>query len=320
MQTGGIRTFLEPITLLDGRSFDAETVKAPLALATGEIIGLVGIARDITQRIRHEEELIQARTAAEAANRAKGMFLATMSHELRTPLNAILGLTEMLREGIMGDVTPGQQRSLATIDESGRHLLSVITDILDLTQIEAQRMELTVARVSVEELCRACLSLVRERAQGKRIGVSLTLRQPPEAVHTDPRRLKQILINLLKNAVKFTPAGGSIGLELFGDEAQREVGFTVWDTGIGIAPDDLEKLFNPFVQVDSRLARQYEGSGLGLTLVARLTELLGGEVTVASEPEKGSRFTVRLPWGEPEPVPRAEEHSSEFSSSPGGEP
>ncbi len=300
LATGTVQTFLETVTLLDGRTLQAESVKAPLTLPTGEIIGLVGVARDISQRLHHEEELIQARTAAEAANRAKSMFLATMSHELRTPLNAILGLSEMLQEGIMGGVTAGQQRSLATIEESGRHLLAIISDILDLTQIEADRMELTMTRIPVEDICRSTLSQVREEAQEKRVSVSLTLLQPPVAVETDPRRLKQVLLNLLRNAVKFTPEGGSVGVEAFGDVARRRFGFTVWDTGIGIAPDDLKKLFRPFVQVDNRLARQYEGSGLGLALVGRLAELLGGEVAVTSEPGKGSRFTVTFPWGEEE--------------------
>jgi PAS domain S-box-containing protein len=313
LETGMIRTFLEPLRLLDGRSFQSETVKAPLVLTTGEIIGLVGITRDITRRLRHEQGLVQARIAAEAANRAKSMFLATMSHELRTPLNAILGLSEMLQEGIMGGVTPEQRRSLATIEESGRHLLAVITDILDLTQIESDRLELEIASVQVEELCHACLHSVREQALKKRIALSLSLRQAPEKMLTDPRRLKQILGNLMGNAVKFTPEGGNIGLEICGDDAARRVGFTVWDTGIGIDPDNLKKLFSPFVQVDSRLSRLYEGSGLGLTLAARLTELLGGEVAVESEPGKGSRFTVTFPCGEPD-APQIPQQCSESSS------
>ena len=295
LNSGTMLNFQDSVTLPDGSHFEAETVKAPLALPTGEVIGLVGITRDITERYRHEQELIQARAAAETASRAKSMFLATMSHELRTPLNAILGLSEMLREGIMGDLTPGQQKSLATIEESGRHLLGIITDILDLTNIEADRMELAITSVSVADICRASLLVVEEEAQRKLIDVSLTLRQAPELMSTDPRRFKQILLNLLGNAVKFTPKGGKIGLEVVGDEARRRVRLTVWDTGIGIAHADLEKLFHPFVQVDDRLSRHYEGTGIGLALVARLTELLGGKVTVESEPEKGSRFTVILP-------------------------
>ena len=251
------------------------------------------------------EELEQANRAlelnrdrAEASNRAKSMFLAVMSHELRTPLNAILGLSEMLREGIMGNLETEQKNALATIEESGRHLLAVITDILDLSKIEADRLELEIVPVDLEEVCRAALRFVKETAFKKKIPLTFTVRQAPEIVQTDQRRLKQILVNLLSNAVKFTPEGGAISLEVTGDEALREVRFTVLDTGIGISPDNLEKLFQPFVQVDDSLNRRFEGTGLGLTLVARLTALLGGKVSVASTPGEGSRFTVILPLPE----------------------
>ena len=159
-------------------------------------------------------------------------------------------------------------------------------------------MELVIVPVPVDGLCQSCLLFARKKAQRKRITVSLTLLQVPPLMQTDQRRLKQILLNLLGNAVKFTPEGKSIGLEVVGDAALRQVRFTVWDTGIGIEPGDREKLFHPFVQVDSRLSRQYEGTGLGLALVARLVGLMGGEVAVESEPGEGSRFTVTLPWGE----------------------
>ena len=240
-------------------------------------------------------ELELRRDQAESANRAKSMFLAIMSHELRTPLNSILGLSEILLEGIMGDLNEKQLQGITTIEESGRHLLELITDILDLSKIEADMMDLDLSQVNLEELCRTALRFVRESAQKKRISVTFTLSPAPESIRTDQRRLKQILINLLGNAVKFTPNGGAIGLEVAGDEERGEIRFTVWDTGIGIAPEDLKKLFKPFVQVDSSLARRNEGTGLGLTLVARLTEILGGAVAVDSEAGTGSRFTVILP-------------------------
>lgn len=295
LKTRAIRKFNESVILLDGRSFPTETVKAPLILPTGEIVGLVGVARDITDRVRHEQELILARTAAEAANLAKSQFLAAMSHELRTPLNAILGLSEIMQEGILGLVTPEQHKALATIEESGRHLLELITDILDIARIEAGRIDLEYTQVALDEICSASLRIVKVASLKKQITATFTLNQAPDIIWTDQRRLKQILINLLSNAVKFTPDGGSIGLEVAGDESQGEIRFTVWDTGIGIASDDHEKLFKPFVQVDSSLARRYEGTGLGLALVAGLSKTLGGTVAVTSEPGTGSRFTVTLP-------------------------
>ncbi len=267
-------------------------------LAAARVQQESALCLELTHRKQQEEELSRVRDEAQVANRVKSMFLAVMSHELRTPLNTILGLSEMLQEGIMGGITGEQRNSLATIQESGQHLLTVVNEILDLTQIEADRMELVIVPVPVDGLCQSCLLFARKKAQRKRITVSLTLLQVPPLMQTDQRRLKQILLNLLGNAVKFTPEGKSIGLEVVGDAALRQVRFTVWDTGIGIEPGDREKLFHPFVQVDSRLSRQYEGTGLGLALVARLVGLMGGEVAVESEPGEGSRFTVTLPWGE----------------------
>lgn len=259
---------------------------------------------ELERHRNHLEELVHARTrelaeardAAESANRAKSDFLAIMSHELRTPLNSILGLSEMLQEEIMGPLTERQRKALVAVEESGQHLLEIITDILDLSSIEADRMTLDLNEVTVDEVCRAGLRMVREKADSKQISLTFTSRQAPEAIRTDPRRLKQILINLLANAVKFTPEGGEVSLAVIGDPDQRQIRFLVTDTGIGIAAGDLEKLFQPFSQLDNTLARRYEGTGLGLALVARLTALLAGSVSVESDPGIGSRFTVVLPW------------------------
>jgi CheY-like chemotaxis protein len=193
-----------------------------------------------------------------------------------------------------------QLRAVGDVEECGRHLLALINDILDVAKIEAGKVELELAPVQVEDVCQASLRLVKASALKKRITVSLQLDKLVRVLTADERRIKQVLVNLLSNAVKFTAEGGRVGLDVVGEVDKRQVRFTVWDTGIGIRPEELQRLFQPFVQLDSRLSRQYEGTGLGLALVKRLTELHGGRVLVESQPAKGSRFTVVLPWtGQP---------------------
>ncbi len=256
----------------------------------------------LAQRVEERTlELSIANAELARANRLKDEFLANMSHELRTPLNAILGLSEALLEQTRGPLNEHQLRSLRTVHGSGYHLLDLINDILDLSKIEAGRLELQLDWVPVEPLCQASLLFVKQVAHKKRISVSLTLADKSLGVQVDTRRLKQILVNLLSNAVKFTPEGGQVGLEVATDDKRQVVCFTVWDTGIGIAQEDIARLFKPFVQVDSSLSRQQEGTGLGLALVSRLAELHGGSVAVESDdvPGRGSRFTVTLPWQRP---------------------
>jgi PAS domain S-box-containing protein len=232
------------------------------------------------------------------AVRTKDEFLANMSHELRTPLNAILGLTESLQEEVYGPLAEQPLKVLRTIEGSGRHLLALINDILDLSKIEAGKMDLQIGPVSVEPLCQSCLQLVRQQATRKHIQVTFDRDTSLNEFQADERRLKQILLNLLSNAVKFTPDHGAVGLEVRSQQEAGEEGvvsFAIWDTGVGIAPEHLGHLFKPFVQIDSGLSRLHEGTGLGLALVSRLTELHGGSVTVQSQPGAGSRFTLLLP-------------------------
>jgi PAS domain S-box-containing protein len=243
-------------------------------------------------------ELRVANEELARAARLKDEFLASMSHELRTPLNAILGMSEVLRSEIYGPLDEKQNKSVRVIEESGRHLLNLINDILDVAKIEAGKIELEIRPVSVDAVCRASLQFVRQEALKKRIAVSSTVDTAVTIVEADERRLKQILINLLTNAVKFTPEGGEVGLEAMGDAENQLLHFSVWDTGIGIAREDVERLFKPFVQLDSSLSREYSGTGLGLALVRRLVEMHGGSVMVDSDVGKGSRFTVTLPWRE----------------------
>ena len=294
-------------------SFSSSVLKGE----SGGCAGIVCIARDITDRRRAEEALrrahdelgirVEERTAelsvaiselARAA-RLKDEFMASMSHELRTPLNAILGMSESLQEGVYGSLNDKQRESLGTIERSGRHLLDLINDILDLAKIGAGELGLEMAPVSVESVCEASLTLVKQAAHKKRLEVSSTFDKRVTTIQADGRRLKQILVNLLSNAVKFTPERGKIGLDVKGDPEMKRVLFTVWDTGVGVSPENVGRLFEPFVQLDSKLSREHTGTGLGLSLVRRLTELQGGKVSVESEVGKGSRFTVSIPWGEP---------------------
>jgi signal transduction histidine kinase len=230
-----------------------------------------------------------------SAIRLKDEFLASMSHELRTPLATVLGNSEILLEGIYGPLNEKQIKSLRTIKESGQHLLSLINDVLDLSRIGAGKVELEREQVQLVELCHKSLHFIRQSAQKKNLQVTLTLNHTKSILKADPQRLKQILLNLLNNAVKFTPEGGSLGLEVKIDEADQVIHFIVSDTGIGIASEDMERLFQPFIQADSQLARKYEGAGLGLTLAQHLTELHGGSISLDSTLGKGSRFTVSLP-------------------------
>ncbi|MDX2228397.1 MAG: ATP-binding protein [Leptolyngbyaceae cyanobacterium bins.349] len=245
------------------------------------------------------EELVQARTQeleaekhlSDAANRAKSEFLANMSHELRTPLTSILGFSSVLLKQVFGPLNEKQIQYLDNIFASGEHLLELINDLLDLSKIEAGREELTLEQINVEEMCDVCVEVVREQISSK----GLTLNYDVPAAVTciaDRRRLKQILLNLLSNAVKFTDTGFvSLKVDLTGDRLQ----FAIADTGIGIDPNQLSQLFQPFHQVQSGLDRIYQGTGLGLALARKLAQLHGGTITVSSALGVGSCFTLDLP-------------------------
>jgi PAS domain S-box-containing protein len=251
------------------------------------------LARRVAERTA---ELSTANVELTGALRARDEFLAAMSHELRTPLNAILGLSEALLEEVYGPLGEKQLRSLSTIERSGRRLLRLINDVLDMAKLSAGKLELAIGPISVETVCKESLQSVREAAQEKRLRVTSTYDGAVQIIQADRRRFRQILDKLLGNAVKFTAEGGTIGLEVVGDAQQGLAHFTVWDTGIGISQEDVGRLFQTFVQLDSRLSRQYEGTGMGLALARQLTELHGGQISVQSEVGKGSRFTASLPW------------------------
>ncbi|MCP4695291.1 MAG: response regulator [Gammaproteobacteria bacterium] len=251
----------------------------------------------LAQRVMERTaELSLANAELARAGRLKDEFLANMSHELRTPLNAILNVAEALQDKNYGPLNELQRKYLSVVESSGRHLLSLINDILDLSKIEAGKFELLLGSITIEEVYQSCLMFVQQAAFKKRIKMSTNFDCAATVIQADPRRLKQILVNLLGNAIKFTPEGGKVGLETAADKQREAVHLSVWDTGIGISEADMKCLFQPFVQADASFARKYEGTGLGLALVRRLTELHGGSVSLESEPGKGTRFTVSLPW------------------------
>ena len=252
--------------------------------------------RDISTRKKAEETLRLANVEMERALRLKDEFLANMSHELRTPLNAILGISESLAEQVVGPLNEKQLKYTLTIAESGNHLLTLINDILDLAKINAGKVEIEMGKVDVSVVAHASLRMVRELASKKNQEIKFELDPHIDLVWADERRLKQMLVNLLSNAVKFTPQGGQIGLKISGEQDSSALRFTVWDTGIGINQQDLPRLFQPFAQLDSGLARGSAGIGLGLVLVSQMARLHGGSVSVESEPGKGSRFTISIPW------------------------
>lgn len=256
---------------------------------------------EIAERKRAEAAVRNLNSELEQLMRLKDQFLANMSHELRTPLSVILTLAESLVDNLYGEITLAQREVLSRIYQNGRHLLSLISDILDITKIESGTLELEIEEVRVQDLCQYSLQTVQEAAQEKRISLFSRCDFAVQTIEADELRLLQILINLLTNAVKFTPEGGEVGLDVTGDRTANLVHFTVWDTGAGITEADQRKIFRPFIQLDGGLTRRNEGAGLGLALVARLTELHGGHVQLHSEVGKGSRFTIALPWHSAEP-------------------
>lgn len=311
---------LELYTTFHQRTFSESEIHLLQQIADQAAIALYN-----AQSYERLEQLVQSRTReleaekqlSDAANRAKSEFLANMSHELRTPLTGILGFSSVLLKQIFGPLTEKQQQYIENISTCGDHLLSLINDLLDLSKIEAGREELIFEPVDVRELCDTCASLIHEQACSQGLEVNLAIAPEVDTCVADQRRLKQILVNLLSNAVKFTEMG-SVTLkveEMVADGARAidtghsnqnslkskpalakpMVTFQVIDTGIGISPENLSLLFQPFQQLDGGLDRKYQGTGLGLVLARKLAQLHQGDITVESEPGKGSCFTLHLP-------------------------
>ena len=315
-----------------------------LAIAIQQANLFEQLQQELTERQQAQQQLTERNHQLALSNeelaratRLKDEFLANMSHELRTPLNAILGMTEGLQEGVFGDINGKQLKALKTIERSGSHLLELINDILDVAKIEAGQIQLECVPTALAPLCTASLAFIKQQALKKQIQLEIKLSPNLPYLLVDERRIRQVLINLLNNAVKFTPEGGRItlaasppaihpalegafsdseseALDLF-PTPQNFLRITVTDTGIGISPENVQKLFQPFVQIDSALNRQYAGTGLGLALVKRIVELHGGQVGLTSEAGTGSCFSIELPCTQL--PPQASQHQQECDSTQG---
>ncbi len=319
------RYIVQPIVVITAATADLESHRFETAIPPrilgrldelGQLArGFQGMAEQLRQMFATLEERVQERTAAlaiakekaEVATRLKDEFLANMSHELRTPLNAILGMTEGLQEGVFGDVNQQQRKALQTIERGGSHLLELINDILDVAKIEAGQMELHCQTTTVASLCQSSLPFVQQQAHQKEIQLTTQMAVDLPPIWVDEKRMRQVLINLLSNAVKFTPSGGQVTVKaslLPAHELEPRsswVRICVEDTGIGMALQDQQQLFQPFVQLDGALNRKYEGTGLGLCLVKHFVELHEGRVSVTSELGVGSCFAIDLPSLLPSP-------------------
>jgi PAS domain S-box-containing protein len=290
----------------------------PMDLSSGQLILdsrrlYVVILRDATRRKQAEEELARARDAAEAASRSKSTFLANMSHELRTPLNAIIGYSELLIEDLADVDRESLEDDLRRIHRAGTHLLGLISDILDISKIEAGKMDLRYEHFTLAPMLKDVEANIAPLASQKGNRFTIAYDGQPAHLFADPGRVRQVLINLLGNACKFTE-GGEITLRVYEDTRMKDEGgrrilhpssfilFAVSDTGIGMAPEQIARLFQPFTQVDDSTTRKYGGTGLGLALTRHFCQMMGGTVDVASAPGEGSTFTVRLPLREPDDV------------------
>lgn len=259
-----------------------------------------GLEAEVAERRSAERKLVAARRQAEEANQAKSEFLSNMSHELRTPLNHILGFTELVVDGHAGDLRPQQREYLNDVLDSSHHLLQLVNDILDLSKVEAGHLELRIKQLDLKGLISSSVTMIQERTLGHGIHVDVDVDTLPERYPGDERKIKQVLYNLLSNAAKFTPDGGQIkiraGLKQGGREDSAEVWISVTDTGIGLAQADIDRIFQPFEQVENSASRKFQGTGLGLSLSRQLMEAHAGWITAESEgADQGSRFSFGWP-------------------------
>ncbi|WP_407355244.1 PAS domain-containing sensor histidine kinase [Methanolobus sp. WCC5] len=281
--------------ICDDRSSETryyETIKAPLFDADGSYTGLVGITRDISNH-KENEELIKSRAEAEAASNAKSEFLTTMSHELRTPLNSIIGFSDVMLSGMTGEITEQQEKYLKNIAVSGKHLLELINNILDISKIEAGKMELEPEQFMVSHVIDEVVDVVSPLAIKKRIKLEIECANKVQSICADKLKFKQIIYNLMSNAIKFTQKDGFVKVSIRASEDMILISVT--DSGIGISEEEQKHLFQPFRQIDNGIERHYEGTGLGLALVKKYVELHGGRIWVQSKTGHGSTFAFEIP-------------------------
>jgi signal transduction histidine kinase len=266
---------------------------SPVRDDDGQIAGTLVVCQETTARVLAETMLREANHALEAANRAKTDFLAVMSHELRTPLNAIDGYAELMEMGVHGPLTEQQRQDLARIRKSQRHLLNLINGVLNFTRVEAGVASYDLRTITLAEVLASCDTLVRQQMEHRGLEFRVDMCTGQLTVLADAEKLQQILLNLLTNASKFTPSGGKV--RMWCDVSETNVRITVSDTGRGIPPEQIDRIFEAFVQVDSRLTRTEEGVGLGLAISRDLARGMHGEISLVSEVGKGSAFTVTIP-------------------------
>jgi PAS domain S-box-containing protein len=294
MHSGESLTKEEKETWPDGRVTWALTTKLPLRDENGQVIGSFGISHDISDRKRAEAALREAKEAAEQANRTKSQFLANMSHELRTPLNSVIGFANILLKNKSGNLSPTDLSLLERIQANGLHLLALINEVLDLSKIEAQKLEVHPVPVQLDSLIRDTIAQQEGLLRDRSVTLQAELPSGMPPLNTDAEKLRQIIINLIGNALRFTEEG-SVTVRVITDPATRQpTSIEVVDTGIGIATDKLKLIFEAFEQADTSTARKYGGTGLGLTISRALCRLLGYELLVSSEVGRGSVFSIVL--------------------------
>jgi PAS domain S-box-containing protein len=313
MQSGkAIMNIVKQFTDAEGKTRWASSSKVPYFDESGKVAGMVGVTIDITKRKKAEEELqekneqlkshrvelMRKATELEAASRAKSEFLANMSHELRTPLNAVIGFSELMLDGIPGEINDEQRECVNNILDSGQHLLSLINDVLDLSKVESGRIELKRQNLDIADIISGVVQIMKPVLDKNRQEIEVNVMQGLPKVRGDKNRLEQILLNLLSNASKFTEQGGRMRIHVGREGDYCQV--AVIDTGIGIKKEDQEHIFEAFIQGETLLDRNKQGTGLGLTLTRQFVETMGGSIWLDSEYGKGSTFIFTLPLdGEP---------------------